>query len=228
MYPIFKKQERATLTIKALNQVRKAISSGKIKSGDRLVEAELARQMQISRFPIREAICYLEKEGLVVTIPFKGTYVANFSEKDLEELYTLRSALEELAIRLLMDNLDNTKIKKLDSILASMERAAVEGKVDKLISEDMRFHRTICELSGHRKLLEIWLTLERQLRTFITLEEYYYEKADQFARTHHPVLEAIKSGNINIAERSIRDHLYQALDFIKRKYGKASSNREKN
>ena len=109
-----------------------------------------------------------------------------------------------------------------------MERAAVEGKVDKLISEDMRFHRTICELSGHRKLLGMWSTLENQIRTFIKLEEYYYEKADEFGTTHRPVLEAIKSGNINLAERSIKDHLYQALDFIKSKYGKASSNREKN
>ena len=224
MRPVFEKEQRSTLTIQALNQIRKAITSGKIKSGERLVEADLAKQMQISRFPIREAICYLEKEGLVVTIPFKGTYVANFNEKDLEEVYTLRSALEELAIRLLMDNLDSTKIKKLDTIVESMERATREEKADKLVLEDMRFHRTICELSGHRRLLEVWMTLERQLITFITLEKVHYKDHAKFLKTHYPVVKAIKIGDGHLAEKTIREHLYEALEIIAQGYRKTSGN----
>jgi len=74
---------------KALEQIREAIKSGKLKSGDRLIESKLAEEMQISRFPIREAIRYLEKEGLVVTIPYKGAYVANFNEKGCESLWKI-------------------------------------------------------------------------------------------------------------------------------------------
>ena len=215
---IFKKQKRSTMLTKALEQIREAIKSGKLKSGDRLIESKLAEEMQISRFPIREAIRYLEKEGLVVTIPYKGAYVANFSERDLEEVYTLRSALEELAVRKLMENLDSRKINKLDSILKMMEKTAREGKADKVVTMDMKFHQTICELSGHRKLLEIWLTLERQLRTFITLEEHLYKDPSDLVKTHYPVIRDIKSGNIQRAEKSIRDHLYEALNIIKRNY----------
>jgi len=214
----FKKQERSTMLDKALKQIREAIKSGKLKSGDRLIESRLAEEMQISRFPIREAIRYLEKEGLVVTIPFKGTYVANFTERDLEEVYTLRSALEELAVRKLMENLDNRKIKKLDSILKMMEKAAQEGKMNKLVSVDTKFHRTICELSGHHKLLEMWLTLERQLRTFIALEEYLYKEPNDLVKTHYPIIKDIKSGDIQRAEKSIRTHLYDALNIIKSSY----------
>jgi len=226
--PIFEKQERSTMFTKALKQIRRAIKSGKLKSGDRLIESRLAEEMQISRFPIREAIRYLEKEGLVVTIPFKGAYVANFGERDLEEVYTLRSALEELAVRKLMESLDSKKIEKLDSILKMMKKASQEGKIDKLVSVDMKFHRTICELSDHRKLLDMWLTLEHQLRTFITLEEHLYKEPDALVKTHYPVIKDIKSGDIKRAEESIRKHLYNALNIIKHSYIKTSAHQKNN
>ena len=215
MVQIFKKQERITLKSLALTQIREAIQCGKLKPGDRIVETRLAKEMGISKFPIREAIRYLEREGLVVTFPFRGTYVSNFDERDIEELYTLRSALEELAIRILMSKLDEEKIGQLDSILAEMQKAANEEKVDKVISEDMRFHRTICELSGHRKLLEMWMTLENQIKSFIAREEYFYGQANQLVETHYPVLEAIKSGNKQLVEKSIRDHLKNAIGVVK-------------
>jgi DNA-binding GntR family transcriptional regulator len=215
MVQIFKKQERITLKSLALNQIKGAILSGKLRPGDRIVEARLAREMGISKFPIREAIRYLEREGLVVAFPFKGTYVSNFDEGDIEELYTLRSALEELAIRILMSKLDEEKIGKLDSILADMQKAANEQKVDKVISEDMRFHRTICELSGHRKLLKMWLTLQDQIKSFIAREEYFYGQSDQLVETHYPVIGAIKSGDSELVEKCIREHLKNAVGIVK-------------
>ena len=212
--PIFEKQQRTTLKAQALRQIKEAILSGKLKPGDRIVEAELAEMMAISRFPIREALVYLEKEGLVVASPFKGTYVSQFDQKDLEELYTLRSALEELAIRILMEKINKGKIGKLESILKAIEKAAQKKNVEKLISEDLRFHRTICELSNHRKLLEMWLTLEEQLRSFILLEDIY-QGSDQLLQTHYPLLEAIKSGDGQLAEERMRSHLMEALSLLK-------------
>ncbi len=212
---IFQKQERTTLKMVALKQIKEALQSGKLKSGDRIVEAELAREMGISRCPFREAISSLEKEGLVVTLPFKGTYVSQFDEKDLEELYTLRSALEELAIRLLMQKVDSQKIKRLESILKTMERDVYGRKVGAL-SADMQFHQTICEFSGHRRLFDMWLTLQDQLRSFIALEEHSYEEADQLLKTHYPIMEAIKKGDSSLAEKCIRDHIADALGIIRR------------
>ncbi len=213
--PIFQKQKRTTFKTVALKQIKEAIQSGKLKPGDRIVEAELAREMGISRFPIREAISSLEKEGILVTIPFRGTYVTRFDENDLEELYTLRSALEELAIRILMEKIDSKKIKKLESIFAAMEQATHKGKVGRLIFGDMQFHQAICELSGHRRLLEIWLTLKDQLRSFIALEEHSYGGPDQLLKTHYPLIEAIKKGDSSLAEKRIREHLFEALQVVK-------------
>jgi DNA-binding GntR family transcriptional regulator len=76
MDAILKEQKRPTLMAQAATHVREAIINGKLRPGERLVESQLAEQMQISRFPIREALRCLEKEGLIENIPFKGTYVS--------------------------------------------------------------------------------------------------------------------------------------------------------
>jgi len=152
MARVFSKQKRPTLMSQALKEIREAIQKGSLKPGDRLVEMQLAEAMQISRFPIREALRYLEKEGLVETKPFKGTYVAQLTERDMEELCSLRSAIEAFAIRILIKHIDAEKIKKLESIFQSMQQASKNEDLDKLISEDFRFHQIICELSDYRAL----------------------------------------------------------------------------
>ena len=223
MPPVFTRQKRATLTNRALKEIRDAIRSGKLKPGERLIEMQLAEEMQISRFPIREALRYLEKEGLVETTPFKGTHVARSTEKDMEELYSLRSSLEELAVRILIENLDEKKIKKLETIIQSMQKASQTGNLDQMISEDLRFHQTICELSGHRKLLVVWRTLESQLQVFLNIEKDFFETTYQYVSTHNPIMEAIKNRNIETAEKAIREHLGLAMRIIREGYWEKSS-----
>jgi DNA-binding GntR family transcriptional regulator len=227
MPPVFSKQKRATLTDKALQQIRDAIRSGKLKPGDRLVETQLAEEMHISRFPIREALRYLEKEGLVHTEAFKGAYVAQLTEKDMEELYSLRSAIEELAVRILIKTIDDSKINKLESIVASMNEASEAQDMDKMITEDLRFHQTICELSGHRRLLDVWLNLENQLHIFLTIEKDLFGNSHGFVTTHHPILEAIKSRKIGPAQKAIRDHFGLATEVIRQGYWKRNSRKKK-
>jgi DNA-binding GntR family transcriptional regulator len=215
MRPLFKKNKRITLTMRALNQIREAIKSGRFKPGDRVIEGEVAQEMGISRFPVREAIRLLQNEGLLVSLPFKGAFVPEFRESDLEELYTLRSSLEELAIRIFTEKANEHGIKKLESIIAAMDQAAKTLDGEKFVLEDLKFHRTLCQLSGHTKLLEVWMTLYHQLRSFIANEELSYEDKDILVKVHYPLLEAIKSGNPKLAEESIRSHFIRALTVQK-------------
>jgi DNA-binding GntR family transcriptional regulator len=227
MARVFSKQKRPTLMSQALEEIREAIRKGKVKPGDRLVEMQLAKEMHISRFPIREALRYLEKEGLVETKSFKGTYVSQLSERDMEELYSLRSAIEEFAVRILIKHIDEEKIGKLESIFQSMQQASKKEDLDKLISEDFRFHQTICELSEHRKLLEVWLTLENQLRVFLTIEKQLFGNSLQFVKSHHPILEAIQGRKIRPAQKAIREHLNWAMQVIRKGYWEKASKQNK-
>lgn len=204
---IFKKEPRYTLVDRVLNQVREAIKSGKLKPGGRIVEAELAHQMGISRITVREAIRCLEKEGLVTSVPFKGAQVTELTQKDLEEIYHLRLTLEELAVRTLIKNLNTEKIAKLESVVAVMKETANGGTLEEIIDIDLRFHRAICELSENRRLLNAWMNLSHQLRAFIAAGERMYGDDNPAKRlsAHYPVFEAIKNKDDHLAVDLMKD-----------------------
>jgi DNA-binding GntR family transcriptional regulator len=73
-------------------------------------------------------------------------------------------------------------------------------------------------MSGHRKLLDVWLNLENQLQVFLTIEKNLFENSYQFVTTHHPILEAIKGRKIGLAQKAIRDHLKLAMKIIRQGY----------
>lgn len=216
MAAILKKQNRPTLMLQALNHIREAIVAGKLKPGERLVESNLAEQMQISRFPVREALRSLEKEGLVDSIPFKGTYVSKFSREDMEEVFSLRGAIEMLAVQILASRFDDGMLNTLEAIIGDMERAGSEGKNDEVVAHDLRFHRTICELTEHKKLLSVWEMLEHHIYIFLTIERKIYHPPEQYVKTHYPILEALKNKNAELACARIRIHLEDAMNQIRK------------
>lgn len=212
---IFRKEERSTLVDRVANQIREAIKSGKLQPGERLIETDLAKDMQISRHPIREALRYLEKEGLVTTTPFKGAQVTPFSEQDIEELYTLRLSIEELAIRTLVKNLNDEKIKKLQAAINEMKRCVLKRKFKEYIYADLRFHGKICELCGHQRLLQVWRTLEPQMGLFILAANQPYEEETPMIiyQQHLPVFKAIKAGEANQAVARMKSVLEDGYKF---------------
>jgi DNA-binding GntR family transcriptional regulator len=216
MGTIFKKEPRTTLVEKVADRIRDAIKTGKLNPGARLIESEIAAEMQISRYPIREAIRYLEKEGLVTNVPYKGAHVTNFSRADLKEVYSLRVALEELAIRTLIENLDKNKIKQLEQSLVAMKRAALKGEMDEYVDADLRFHLAICELSGHKRLLEVWRNLEHQIRNFIMFADQPHESDApmEIYHEHSKVIEAIKNSDTDRAVKQMQKILKEGYLFV--------------
>ena len=211
-----KKPKRSTLMAQALAHVREAIINGELKPGDRLIETQLAEQMQISRFPLREALRYLEKEGLVENIPFKGTYVSRFAEQDMEEVFSLRGAIEGLALQILVNRIDDEKLRTLEGVIRDMETSAQNGDAAKVVAHDLRFHRTICEMSGHRKLLLFWEMLEHHIYMFLTIEKEVYNPPERYVITHKPIVEALQKQNPELVLARLRVHLEDAMTQIKR------------
>jgi len=211
---MFKVEKRTTFKDRALSQIRDAIRKGWLKPGERLNEGKLANDMGISRFPIREAIRSLEKEGLVTTVPFKGTFVNELNEKDLDELYSLRLLLETHAIELLIKNITDEKIAELESILNDMQTGLTHEKED-LISEDLKFHKKICELSNHGKLLEVWKNLSSQIRAFLAVEQYSHDNIDYLYDSHKVILDAIRAKDKPRAQKRLRENINNGIQRIK-------------
>jgi len=203
---VSKIEKRSLLVEQAADQIREAISTGSLKSGDRLIESELAGNMGIGRNALREAIRYLEKEGSVITTPFKGAHVKEFAEQDFGDLYAVRMALEELAIRTIVKNLNDEKIRRLEAVVAGMKRVANGGSIEEIIEADLGFHRAICEVSGNRRLLESWQNLSYQLRSFIGWGDHLYDDdtPETVLGLHYPILDAIKAGKGNMAVKLMR------------------------
>jgi len=204
---IFSKQQRPTMTQIAADNIRMAIERGHLKLGSRIIESQLSKELGMSRFPIREALCYLEKEGLVQTVPFKGVSVVQITPKDIQDLMVLRCSLEELAIRLAIQRLTPDKIGRLRRIMKTMENALDENSKEDILDADLSFHQSICEFADNSRLLNAWLPLASQIRVYLHLEYHLFQTAKEFVATHEPLLSVIESRDEKKALEAIRDHL---------------------
>lgn len=220
MEKIFEKEKRSTLPGQVANQIREAIKSGKLKPGDRLIETVLAREMNIGRNAVREAIRYIEKEGLIVTTPFKGAQVVEISKNDLKDIYDVRNALETLALNTLAVKIDKEKTRVLDAVVKEMKAVSKKGNLQAIIDVDLKFHRTLCELSENKVLLEAWSAISNRLRAFIANGDGLYgeDTPEVTLGTHYPVVDAIKNGDFKLAVRILNEILERGYKMASRSY----------
>ena len=150
----FERLNHNTLSKQVVRAIRHQIFSGALKPNQRVVEAEIAAEMGISRGPVREAIAELEKEGLIITYARKGTYVKSFELKDIEEIYTLRALLEGFAVTLAIDRLQGPDLDYLKDLLDQIGKMAEKKDVIEVSRLNMQFHKKIMELSDHKRLYD--------------------------------------------------------------------------
>ncbi|NIP43165.1 MAG: GntR family transcriptional regulator, partial [Aliifodinibius sp.] len=157
-----------TLSDYAANKLREAILLDIIKPGQRLIEQELAESMETSRGPVRDALKILETEGLVTREPHRGAFVTELKQEDVIEIYTLREVLERLALRYAIRNATDEQIDELAKIVEEMENLAQQD-YDQIEATDldMKFHYTLCKISGHQRVLNAWVSLSSQIRLVV-------------------------------------------------------------
>jgi len=217
---VFNQVPHKSLREAALSAIRQAIIRGDLKPGQRLVESGIAHQMGISRAPVREALRQLEIEGLVVSEPHRGTFVAEFSITDLWEIYTLRAAIESLAARIVTEKASAETLAQLQQVVADMARATHEGDLARLAALDMSFHEMLCRASGHSRLLDIWLSMIAQIRIFIDLTSTLYLPADEVVRLHTEVVGHIRNGRAEEAGQALACHILEVGERIRQEQDK--------
>jgi DNA-binding GntR family transcriptional regulator len=197
------------------NQLRGAIINDQLKPGQRIVEREIAEAMETSRGPVRDALLLLEKEGLVVRYPHRGTFVTELSLEDAEEIYTLRQAIESLAVEYVLRRATPEELDGLDAQVQQMAAMAEEGyELGEATELDLEFHRTLCRISGHRRLLEAWEALSAQTRVLLLTHRRrnpgdFHEKAVSW---HRRLVQAIRLGDVESAREELQKHLAVTLE----------------
>lgn len=186
-----------------------AILGGKVRPGEHLAEQPIAGSLGVSRISVREAIRRLATDGLVEIIPNRGAFLVDFTPDDIEEIFSLRGALEALGIRLASETAGRIDLARLEEVVDEMR--GVEKSHDRVAGAevDTRFHLTLMEVSRHRRALHAWHSMSAQITIAVYNSITHYPDIDGLADRHGRIVEVIRSGDAAEAERCIRDHIIQ-------------------
>ena len=198
------------------DQIRDEILDGRIPAGTRLLETELAERFGVSRGPVRDALTELAREGLVEDLPRRGTFVAALSEKDLEEVYVLRRAIEEAAVRLAIARAADAEIAEMYARLAETEAAYERADLPAAWEADMAFHRTYCRMSGNGRLADLFEGLASQ--TVLLMRTALASHASLAwtppVELHRRIADAINARDADAAVRAVGEHYQYTQDRL--------------
>jgi GntR family transcriptional regulator, rspAB operon transcriptional repressor len=195
-----------TLTLRVYRAIKERILSGEIPVGRRLHCEDLAAQLGVSRTPVREAMMMLTREGLVEVIARSQTRVRTFTERDLDEIFDLRTALETLAIRKSVDRLRPEQLKRLCGMYRKSEAAMKRGNSKPVFEFDQELHRTILEASGNSRLQDMMAAINDYVVLFRNIGLTTITHRGHTAR-HSDILKALEHGDAEGAARAMTEHL---------------------
>lgn len=187
--------------------LRRAILTGQLKPGERLMEVHLANKLGVSRTPIREAIRKLELEGLVTMIPRRGAEVAQITEKSLKDVLEVRRALDVLSVELACERITKEEMEELYRACQEFEKAAREKEPSVIAQADVRLHDIIVDATRNQRLKQLVNNLSEQMYRYRFV---YIQEADQYENLieeHREVYESIVERNKERAAMAARLHI---------------------
>jgi DNA-binding GntR family transcriptional regulator len=206
--------ERSNLAESVADLLRESIVNGQISTGTHLIEAEIAKQLNVSRGPLREAFRILEAEGLLESHPGRGTYVSQPSEQYINEAYSLRSLLEEEAFRLAIKKRTEEDLIHLENVLEELFMAAKSGDERKVLDLDIAFHRQIWGIADHRLIQASLEEIITRLKMYIAVQTKIYDDLLKGIADHKIILDALRSRNEAIGIEALRQHLQLAAEMV--------------
>jgi DNA-binding GntR family transcriptional regulator len=197
--------------------LREGIHHGRYAAGQRLIEADLTRELDVSRGPLREAFRRLSAEGLVESIPNRGTIVRRLSRQETRELFEIRTALEVLAVRLAAANVAAPAVRArferaIEPIWSDVPRNASLAYLD----ENKLFHQAVADASGNAQLASLVRQMQLPLIMFQLSGALTSDILARSSREHRAVATAILAGDADRAAEAIRAHLDRASRFADR------------
>ncbi|MEX0346460.1 MAG: GntR family transcriptional regulator [Rhizobiaceae bacterium] len=203
----------STLRGRTVDQLKRLIVSGELAAGSRLTEIDLANALGISRGPLREAIRELVDIGLVVSKPYKGLFVRDFTLKDLEELYSLRTVLEQLAFRQCWDKRDEAAKENLRQRNKALSKIVAEGSDSyAAIESELDLHSWCYELSDHRLLQLSWNRMKPNLQFYFALHQQAHGRKGPLRQAHDKYIELACGDDLEAMIDHLAEHMQQGLE----------------
>ncbi len=202
--------------------LRDMIVSGKWRPGQRIVETRIARELGLGQPTVREALGKLEEAGLVVRTQNSGCRVTQLTAQEYSEIYRVRTALECLAVELLVEKRKSAHGKELKAALQALKAAAASGSVEEFYQADLKLHQTIWALAGNKFLEKTLSQLVIPLFAFTMIEIIGHPEFDLVgnARRHEKlvrtILTADKAHARRRAEQALEEFRNEGLSLVAR------------
>lgn len=190
--------------------IKTAMLAGELKSGQRIIELRLAKQLGLATTSIREALFELERQGFVTRIANKGAFVTELSDEDVQQIYRVRAELEGLALALFQERSGPGDFDEFAGILDTMRAAARAADSRTFYEADLELHRTIWRLSGNRYIVRCLDTIVAPLFAFyvVTLVRTS-EQLLRHADRHQEIIDAIRFEDARKAREILQKSLLQ-------------------
>jgi DNA-binding GntR family transcriptional regulator len=198
----------------ALKDVIVSLSVYEQPSEVRLDERQLARDLGVSRTPVREAMAQLEREGFVRSVPRRGIYVVRKSRREVIELITAWAALESMAARLITQKASDAEIATLRGMFVHFENGTLHARLDEYSEVNIRFHQAIIGLSHNGVLVDLAENLFTHMRMIRRKTIGEQDRADRSIRDHMNIIEALEERDTARAEALVRDHALGLADHV--------------
>ena len=182
----------------------------------RLDERQLASDLGVSRTPVREALAQLEREGFVRSVPRRGIYVVRKTRSEVIELITAWAALEGMAARLATQNASDQEISALRQMFATFEGGAEQAKLDEYSEVNIEFHQSIIRMSHNQVLIDMAGNLFTHMRMIRRKTIGEMDRADRSIRDHIHIIEALEARDTNRAEELVRNHALGLAEHVAR------------
>ncbi|UYQ72553.1 GntR family transcriptional regulator [Pelagibacterium flavum] len=199
--------KRVSLRDTAYDEIRKLIVTCELRPGQPLTVTDLAEALNIGRTPVIQAIDRLAVDGLVDVMPRKGIVVSPVSLDDFMEVIEMRMVNETAAVRWAAERASRAEIDMMEANLAAIWQAAKDRNIEEFISLDRDFHRLITQSASNRILGDVLSSLHDKALRFWFISLKAPDHNIRVCEQHAAVIEGIKSGNLDVAEKAMREHI---------------------
>ncbi len=217
-----------SLRRRVFQKMQDDILGGRYQQGEELRELALSKEMGVSRTPVREALRQLELEGLVSIIPNKGAYVTSITEKDVEDIYTIRSLLEGLCARWATEHITEEQINRMEEIVLLSEFHLGKEKEEQVVELDGSFHEILYEASNSRMLEHLLSDFHKYVRIARKTSVHKADRAKRSVEEHKAILQAIKEKDVKKAEMLANNHILHVMQNLQAKEAKEDQKNGKN
>ena len=207
-------EDNYSLGARVFHAIRESILSGRYLPDEELKEKTIGEELGVSRTPVREALRQLELEGLVTIIPNKGAYVVGISQKDIRDIYEIRSRLEGLCAGWAAEHITGEQLDELEENIYLSDFHSRKENFEQVLELDNRFHEILYTASGSRELRHVLLDFHHYVERVRKLTLAVQERAINSNEEHRRIVEALKRRDAAEAERLAHTHVMNTIRNI--------------